>query len=176
MAADERKTPEQWAEERTRRQRVVWRRRHIDKLSSHDLASAWDQIEIDILREAMAQERDAGRREGAWAAGLAHAEGAIGSGPYLESELDEVERFWPERAADPLHPNGRCRCAGEGRCNWCLRMAEADGDGDGDGDGDLGDGRGDGQRFCIGCGERMFVGEPEPYQARCPGCGRVEVM
>ena len=22
---------------------------------------------------------------------------------------------------DPLHPNGRCRCAGEGQCEWCQR-------------------------------------------------------
>lgn len=22
-------------------------------------------------------------------------------------------------AADPLHPTGRCRCAGEGTCRWC---------------------------------------------------------
>lgn len=23
---------------------------------------------------------------------------------------------------DPLHPNGRCTCAGEGRCDWCQRI------------------------------------------------------
>jgi hypothetical protein len=24
-------------------------------------------------------------------------------------------------SADPLHPNGGCRCGGEGRCEWCVR-------------------------------------------------------
>src|SRR5690606_224698 len=31
---------------------------------------------------------------------------------------------------DPLHPNGRCRCAGEGQCEWCQRteaLEELDG-------------------------------------------------
>jgi hypothetical protein len=23
-----------------------------------------------------------------------------------------------------LHPNGRCHCAGEGHCDWCVRTAE----------------------------------------------------
>lgn len=23
---------------------------------------------------------------------------------------------------DPLHPTGRCTCAGEGRCEWCRRV------------------------------------------------------
>jgi formylmethanofuran dehydrogenase subunit E len=23
-----------------------------------------------------------------------------------------------------MHPNGRCRCAGEGHCDWCARTAE----------------------------------------------------
>lgn len=22
---------------------------------------------------------------------------------------------------DPMHPNGRCTCAGEGQCAWCLK-------------------------------------------------------
>lgn len=27
--------------------------------------------------------------------------------------------------ADALHPNGKCSCAGEGRCEWCMRMNAA---------------------------------------------------
>jgi hypothetical protein len=23
-----------------------------------------------------------------------------------------------------LHPTGRCRCAGDGQCDWCVRTAE----------------------------------------------------
>ena len=25
---------------------------------------------------------------------------------------------------DLLHPNGRCTCFGEGKCEWCVRTAE----------------------------------------------------
>ena len=25
---------------------------------------------------------------------------------------------------DPLHPTGRCTCAGEGRCEWCRKYEE----------------------------------------------------
>lgn len=25
---------------------------------------------------------------------------------------------------DPMHPDGKCRCAGEGRCDWCLRQRQ----------------------------------------------------
>lgn len=25
---------------------------------------------------------------------------------------------------DPLHPEGRCTCAGEGQCDWCRRIDE----------------------------------------------------
>lgn len=27
---------------------------------------------------------------------------------------------------DPLHPNGKCRCAGQGECEWCVRTAKAE--------------------------------------------------
>jgi hypothetical protein len=29
-----------------------------------------------------------------------------------------------EPAPDPMHPAGRCTCAGEGRCSWCQRSDE----------------------------------------------------
>ncbi|HVI00887.1 MAG TPA: hypothetical protein VM869_19355 [Enhygromyxa sp.] len=50
----------------------------------------------------------------------------------------------PERTSsfewvDPLHPDGRCTCAGEGRCTWCTglfpcghKRAECPGCGDGE--------------------------------------------
>jgi hypothetical protein len=37
-------------------------------------------------------------------------------------EADAVMR--EEEAADALHPNGRCRCAGDGQCDWCVCTAE----------------------------------------------------
>lgn len=30
------------------------------------------------------------------------------------------ERTSTFRWVDPLHPNGKCTCAGEGSCEWCT--------------------------------------------------------
>jgi hypothetical protein len=38
----------------------------------------------------------------------------VGSANVLKDSLPEP---------DPLHPNGRCECAGEGECPWCVRTA-----------------------------------------------------
>lgn len=34
------------------------------------------------------------------------------------------------RVAEFLHPNGRCTCCGEGRCEWCLRHPDPGGEDD----------------------------------------------
>jgi hypothetical protein len=34
-------------------------------------------------------------------------------------------------SSDLMHPNGRCRCAGEGSCEWCVRMELLESDGAG---------------------------------------------
>ena len=36
----------------------------------------------------------------------------------MVKEQREKER---ERAQAALHPNGQCTCAGEGRCEWCVK-------------------------------------------------------
>lgn len=42
----------------------------------------------------------------------------------LQAERDALleELADPCASTDPLHPSGRCRCAGEGKCSFCLRM------------------------------------------------------
>lgn len=45
----------------------------------------------------------------------------------LRSRADrDAERAWIAEFAsplsDPLHPTGRCVCAGEGQCDWCRRV------------------------------------------------------
>ena len=37
-----------------------------------------------------------------------------------------VERSAPE-PTDPMHPNGKCRCHGEGACEWCRKTEEPEG-------------------------------------------------
>jgi endonuclease III len=40
--------------------------------------------------------------------------------------LEQVRSFFEqkiwEEIDDPLHPFGRCTCAGEGKCEWCQRL------------------------------------------------------
>lgn len=38
-------------------------------------------------------------------------------------EREALKRAWDAHrfGADPLHPNGRCTCCGEGKCEWCKR-------------------------------------------------------
>lgn len=48
---------------------------------------------------------------------------ALGEGDPLDW-IDEVDDLLPrpEPAADALHPTGKCKCAGEGRCAWCSKV------------------------------------------------------
>jgi Zn finger protein HypA/HybF involved in hydrogenase expression len=32
------------------------------------------------------------------------------------------------------------------------------------------------RRWCIDCGQEMFIGDPEPDECCCPNCGRREVL
>lgn len=41
---------------------------------------------------------------------------------FLQREIDCADRILP-CLSDDLHPNGRCRCSGEGHCVWCRRTA-----------------------------------------------------
>jgi len=42
-----------------------------------------------------------------------------------EMTLDELFQYEREKIHDQLHPNGACVCAGEGKCDWCLRTDKA---------------------------------------------------
>lgn len=62
--------------------------------------------------------------------------------PPLASSVVADEATTGEGAPAPMHPDGRCTCAGEGRCHWC-------------------------NTHCWGCGARHGVCESDPY-SNCP--------
>ena len=61
----------------------------------------------------------AGHKAGVHGCGLIEAAALEQLAHGLIRTLDESEAA---RAAVALHPNGRCGCCGEGRCQWCLLM------------------------------------------------------
>lgn len=50
------------------------------------------------------------------AVGALREHAKLGCSPALAKLADELEK---ELRVDPLHPTGRCSCAGEGICLWC---------------------------------------------------------
>lgn len=40
----------------------------------------------------------------------------------VNPDADRVLEEFANAQPDPLHPTGRCTCAGEGRCEWCRRV------------------------------------------------------
>lgn len=76
-------------------------------------------------------------------------------------EAHELTQLLARKAKiDPLHPNGRCRCAGEGQCEWCQRTEARD---ELDGIAEVLDAAGvpqvtdgpDGRRWTLGLGARV---------------------
>lgn len=45
---------------------------------------------------------------------------------HYAKEVARCVRLALQRSGDPLHPNGRCTCCGEGHCEWCQRVDGGD--------------------------------------------------
>lgn len=68
----------------------------------------WSQVPSDITED--------------YASGLKKLDQALEGRPYHPLAHESVHHAI-ELANATLHPNGRCRCCGEGTCEWCTRMA-----------------------------------------------------
>jgi hypothetical protein len=77
------------------------------------LVEAGARIDSDEARAEVAEARRIMRAMLPW----------IGHAP--DTLAREFEEFAGSVAVDLLHPLGRCECAGEGRCAWCVESAEA---------------------------------------------------
>lgn len=45
-------------------------------------------------------------------------------GSHRAAMMDDQAWTWPVEAS---HPNGRCECAAEGACDWCIEIAKVEG-------------------------------------------------
>lgn len=91
-------TEKTMAELRAETDRLMHRPLHMDH-EARIAALAAERNAADFEIERITRERDEAREE-------AH-------------ELTQL--LAREAKIDPLHPNGRCRCAGDGQCEWCQR-------------------------------------------------------
>lgn len=114
-----------------------------------DALRAQAQGALNALTHARTSAPDVALARGLLRAALSTAPRASGTGEPLSPPVQPVPPAGPMLSQldvrptvppmDPLHPTGRCSCAGEGRCTWC-------------------------RSHCAGCG--MGVPEADPYVAR----------
>lgn len=82
---------------------------------------------IDATARVVAAAREETAAERALEAAPADAPGNVERWQALQlasiERAESVAALDAEIASDPLHPLGKCACASEGACAWCLRTA-----------------------------------------------------